>query len=66
MIVKETFLICNGCNKNFGIDMRSRNGLQQREAARLDGWRLVVGDGFKYGDYCADCLADNRHKKTKK
>ena len=65
MIVVETFLSCDGCGKNYGVDMRNRSGTQHRKSARSEGWRLVVGVGFNYGDYCPECLAENKHKKPK-
>jgi hypothetical protein len=67
MVIKEIFLICDGgCGARFGVDNRGISATQQRKSARGNGWRLVVGDGFKYGDYCPECLKQNKHKKPLK
>jgi len=51
MIIKETFLICDGgCGFNFGVDNRSRNSSEQRKAASLNGW---IYSGNK--DLCPNC-----------
>lgn len=48
--VKETFLICDRCRINFGIDNRERSVEQQREAARNNDWIYTGGK-----DLCQDC-----------
>jgi hypothetical protein len=51
MVVKETFLICDGgCGKNFGVDCRERSAKKQRVEAMHNGWVMYKGK-----DYCADC-----------
>jgi len=65
-VVKETFIICDVCFKNFGVDNRSRNAQEQRDAAKEEDWMY---SGNK--DYCPDCRAKNKdgqyHKRfTKK
>lgn len=63
MIVKETFLLCDSCGASFGVDDRQRTATEQRKEARRNGWKLISGDGYNYGDYCPDCLNAKKHKK---
>lgn len=64
MIVTESFLICDGCGETFGVDNRHKSGTQHRVDAKKEGWKLIVRDGSKYGDYCPECLIQNKHKIT--
>lgn len=49
-IVVETFLMCDICYQNFGVDYRNRSGKQQRKAARNEGW--VFSGGKDKCDIC--------------
>lgn len=53
--VIETFLLCDVCGQNFGVDNRERNVMEQREAAKRNGW---IYSGNK--DYCPGCRAKNK------
>lgn len=49
--IVETFLSCDGCSKNYGVDNRHRTAEMQRFYATTgNGWRVI---GNK--DYCPDC-----------
>jgi hypothetical protein len=54
-LVIETFIICDVCCENFGIDMRHLNGSQQRASAKVNGW-LYSGNK----DYCPSCRAKRK------
>lgn len=60
-LVIETFIMCDVCNKNFGVDNRYLNGTQQRESAKAHGW---VYSGNK--DYCPDCRAKRKDGQNHK
>jgi hypothetical protein len=49
-LVIETFLTCDICFSNFGVDDRHLNGTQQRESAKNNGW---IYSGKK--DMCPSC-----------
>lgn len=49
-IIIETFLQCDGCFENYGVDSRNRNGKHQRQTAHTEGWVVI-----KNKDYCPDC-----------
>ena len=53
--VKETYLICDVCSTNFGVDNRSYNAAQQRKDAARNGW---IYSGNK--DYCPSCRATTK------
>lgn len=67
-LVIETFIICDVCHDNFGVDARHLNGGRQRASAKLNGW-LYSGNK----DYCPHCRAKRKdgqnhasiNKKTK-
>lgn len=51
MLIVETFISCDGnCGKNFGVDQRSNNGMEQRYHAKRNGWAYVNGE-----EYCHEC-----------
>jgi len=54
-LVIETFIICDVCHVNFGVDMRHLNGYEQRGNAKINGW---VYSGNK--DYCPSCRAKRK------
>lgn len=62
-LVVEKFLICDGCGEAFGVDNQQRSGAQHRKDAKQIGWKLIVGDGYKYGDYCQKCVKEQKYKK---
>ena len=49
-IVIETFLVCDKCGENFGIDNRHQSGAAHRANAEQSGWILK---GNK--DICPNC-----------
>lgn len=49
-IVVETFLICDGCGKTFGVDNRHETGQRHRKHAKANGWVVI-----KNKDYCPSC-----------
>jgi hypothetical protein len=49
-VVIETFIICDNCYVNFGVDNRSQTAKKHRENAKKDGW---TQKGSK--DYCDLC-----------
>lgn len=51
-IVTETFLMCDHCFKNFGVDNRSQTAAQHRKNSRENGWKT----GKRGKDYCDKCL----------
>lgn len=57
-IVVETFLICDGCGKNFGIDNRERSSFTQRLHAKSNGWKAI-----RSKDYCPNCIKQGKPKK---
>lgn len=58
-IVVETFLICDGCNTNYGVDSRHLSAGAHRANAKQDGWKMKNGK-----DYCPEC-AEKLIRKTK-
>lgn len=55
-LVIETFIICDVCKtSSFGVDDRHRKGMQQREAARNNGWVYSGGE-----DICPNCRVKNK------
>ena len=48
--VVETFIVCDGCAENFGVDSRHRNAAAHRENAKFLGWTHSSGK-----DYCENC-----------
>lgn len=50
-IVIETFLICDGCGENFGVDDRMQTGKTHRLRAKAEGWKVYNGK-----DFCSDCI----------
>jgi hypothetical protein len=54
--VIETFIICDGgCGRNFGTDSRSRSVMEQRDAAKQNGWTRYQGK-----DLCHQCRPQQR------
>ena len=49
-IVKETFIVCDVCGENFGVDNRHLSRTEQRESASNNDW---IYSGNK--DYCPNC-----------
>jgi hypothetical protein len=49
-VVVETFIMCDHCNCNFGIDTRGLTAAQHRKNAKKDGW---TQQGKK--DFCELC-----------
>jgi len=60
-LVIETFVMCDSCGNNFGIDNRQRNGTQQRNAAKQHGW---IYSGNK--DLCNNCRPKRKDGKNVK
>lgn len=48
----ETFIMCDHCFENFGVDNRQLTAAQHRKSAKKAGWK--TGKGGK--DYCPECL----------
>lgn len=55
----ETFITCDVCSENFGVDTRNLTGYQQRAAAKDNGW-LYSGNK----DYCPDCRPKRKDGKN--
>lgn len=49
-IVVETFLMCDICYQNFGVDNRNASGKEQRKNARNEGW--IFSGGKDKCDVC--------------
>lgn len=60
-LVIETFIMCDVCRENFGVDNRQLNGSQQRASARANGW-LYSGNK----DYCPECRAKRKDGQNHK
>lgn len=54
---------CNGCGIMLWNTMEYGSATEIRANYKKQGWKLMVGDAYKYGDYCPECLAKNKHKK---
>lgn len=54
-IVTETFINCDGCGANYGIDNRQKTGKEHRECAKREGWKVINGK-----DYCPECKRPKR------
>lgn len=65
MIVGKNSVACNGCGLTLWNydDYKSATKLRAEYSTR--GWRLIVGDGYLYGDYCPDCIKEKKHKKPR-
>lgn len=63
MIYTESFLMCDGCELTFGKGTKNVSGTLLRDYAKDEGWKLIVGDGYRYGDYCPSCISIGKHKK---
>jgi hypothetical protein len=50
MIIVETFLKCDRCGLNYGVDNRHQKGPVQRHYSRQEGWVVV-----KNKDFCPNC-----------
>lgn len=48
--IKETYLLCDTCNKSYGENHKYRNAQEQRDEAGSEGW---IYSGNK--DYCENC-----------
>lgn len=56
-VVKEIFLMCDGCHRNFGIDNRHRTVYEHRKAARKEGWKFTM-----HRDLCESCVKNSQPK----
>lgn len=66
MIIKPCSISCDGCGLtiwNFELN-RSASKLRVSQEYKNKGFKLMVGDMYKYGDYCEECRKLNKHRKT--
>lgn len=63
-IITETFISCDNCGVNFGVDDRTVTGMHQRQRARNNGWVYSYNK-----DLCPDCRPkrkDGHNIKTRR
>lgn len=61
MLIIETFISCDRCGENFGVDDKQKNAVQQRESARINGWKRLSGR-----DICSSCVQILKKNTTSK
>lgn len=58
-VVIETFILCDHCNENFGVDFRSYTAEKHRRDAKSEGWKQIGSN-----DYCPECVAKIKNKTS--